>query len=236
MPTTGNLFAVLFPTEAEQMAEVAARVGAPLTAPVPGHPVATANASGTTTVVEGGTVVTPLVSTTPVPTAPTAASAISWAVPPTPAALATLYLAAQQPGTVTWENIADPVTVPAQQTVTRRYPATPLGASAEVWVPLEPITVQARTHTPTLQVATLTIDGLVLLTDYPLVHDAEVLSQAHAVVQNQITVTLTNAGWQDVQVAIIVTAASLRRSVYQTEVAPALRAAAAALRQGPPRS
>lgn len=228
--TEGNLFAVLFPTEAEQMAEVAARVGAPLTAQVPGHPVAEANASGTT-VVPGGTVVTPLttIRTTPAATAP---GALTWAVAPTPAALATLYLAAQQPGTVTWENVADPITVPARGTVTRRYPAIPLGASAEVWVPLEPITVQARAHTPTLTVTTLSIDGVAALADYPLVHDAEVLSQAHAVVQNQIAVTLTNSGWQDAQVAVILTAASLRSSVYQAEVAPALRRAAAALQGG----
>lgn len=230
MATGGNLFAVLFPTEAEQMAEVAARLGAPLTAPVPGHPVAEAAASGTTTV-SGGTVVTPLqtVRTTPAATAP---GTLTWAVPPTPAALAALYLAAQQPGTVTWENIADPVTVPARGQVTRRYPPDPLGASAEVWVPLAPITVQARTHTPTLSVSTLALDGVVALTDYPLVHDAEVLSQAHPVIQNQITVTLANVGWQDAAVAVIVTAASLRSSIYQAEVAPALQRAARALQGG----
>lgn len=230
MATTGNLFAVLFPTEAEQMAEVAARVGAPLTAPVPGHPVAEAAPSGTT-VVPGGTVVPPLRTVATVPVPPSRGT-LTWVVPPTPAALATLYLAAQQPGTVTWENIADPVTVPARGTVTRRYPTAPLGASAEVWVPLEPITVQARAHTPTLTVTTLTVDGVVALADYPLVHDAEVLSQAHAVVQNQIVVTLANTGWQDAQVTVILTAASLRSSVYQADVAPALRRAAAALQGG----
>jgi hypothetical protein len=226
----GNLFATLFPTEAEEMAAVAARVGAPVTAPVPGHPVATASGAGTT-VAPGGEVVSPLPAITTTPRR-AAASGLTYALSPTPAALATLYLASEQPGTVTWENIADPVAVPARGSITRAYPAQPLGTAGAVRVPLAPIFLPARPRTPPVSVTALAIDGVTLLTSYPLVHDASVLSQAHAVIRNQVTVTLANTSWRDVTVTVILTAAALRTSVYAAEVAPALARAAATLKGG----
>lgn len=226
--STGNLFDLLFPTESQEIAAVAARVGAPNIAPDPHHPVVavsgSADASGVSTV--SGALVVPTLPAVAVPsTGAAGGGGVPWAIPPTPAALAALYLARHQPGQVQWVNEAVPLVVPSQGSVTHNIPADPLGQAGVVWIPLTPIVLQAARHTRAVTAA-LTVDTVLTLSDYPLVHDAEVLDQMHAVIRNQIQVTLRNTGWRDTRVTVLVNAAAVEAAIYRETIAPVLASAA----------
>lgn len=203
MSSDANLFAVLFPTEAEQIQQIAQRTGAPLVGP----------AVKTTA---------PVV---PFPTQPTTAPSPVGGTPPltmvqpvTPRALTAAYLAAQALGDATLALDSAPITVAAQG----QAPYTFEVPANQVLVLLEPLTVQARRHSPAVT-ATVTVDTTPVLTNYALTHDEGVLLAAESVVTQAVTVQFQNGLWTNTVLTVVLSGVLVSVPTYQAVIAPILQ-------------
>lgn len=214
MPTGGNLFAVLFPTEAEQIQQVAEAVGAPVVGPV----------------VKTSAAITPTNKVVPFPaSSQAAASSVS---PPqlvqdaSPASLTAAFLAAQALGYVDLVLLSAAYEVLPQGTAQFQYTVDP----DQVLVLLDPLTVQSARHTPDVT-ATVTVGGRTILDQYALTHDEGVLLAAESVITGSqtIQVLFANAGWRKLSTTVILNGVAMAATTYQSTIAPILVAAARSL-------
>ncbi|NMP22219.1 hypothetical protein [Sulfobacillus harzensis] len=214
MAQDGNLFAALFPTEAEQIQKIAQQTGAPevgptikTQAPVVAFRKTTAGTSPSTL--------------------STGAGGITLTQPVTPKALTAAYLAAQALGDATLELISEPLIVTAQGAETFAY-AVP---TEQVLVLLEPLTVESRRHAAAVT-ATVVVDNQPVLENYALTHDEGVLLAAESVVTHSVTVTFANGDWTDTTATVVLSGVLVSTQTYQSVMAPILQGVVQMLNQG----
>lgn len=210
MPQDGNLFATLFPTEAEQIQKIAQisqapQVGATVKTQAPVVPRRSPSAQ------------TASVSTL-VPTVVQHA---------TPRALTAAYLAAQALGDATLTLGSIPLTAEAQGEVSYEYRVP----TDQVLVLLDPLSVESRRHSAGVT-ATVTVDNEPILVGYALTHDEGVLLAEEAVVTRKIAVNFQNTDWVDTMVTVILSGVLVSLQTYQTIITPILQGVVQTLAQG----
>lgn len=210
MAQDGNLFAALFPTEAEQIQKIAQaseapQVGETVKTQAPVVPYRSKSAS----------------------TAPGSSLTPTLVQHATPRALTAAYLAAQALGdaTLTLESI--PLTADAQGEVSYEYPVPP----NQVLVLLNPLSVQSRRHSEGVT-ANVTVDNEPILVGYALTHDEGVLLAEESVVTHKIEVSFQNKDWVDTSVTVVLSGVLVSVQTYQNIITPILQGVVQTLSQG----
>lgn len=137
----------------------------------------------------------------------------------TPAALVAALLATNASAYVQFLLQAVPQRVPARQAAIFRY----IVPDQRILVLLSPLTASADLHAPAVT-ATVTVDGIEIVTGWALTQDAGVLLGAEATIRRSAVVTYTNDEWDDVDVTTLLVGVLVDLTQYTSQFAPLVQA------------